>query len=235
MSRPAPASILVIVHQTTSDPGLVGSHLQTLGYRLDRRVPNNGDALPDNLEDYAGTVVFGGPMSANDEHLPGIRAELDWIPTAIASEKPFLGICLGAQLLTRVLGGRVSPHADGLTEIGYYPIQATAEGRSLLGDLSHVYHWHREGFEAPTGAVPLATGARFPQQAYRYDNAYALQFHPEMNWEIMARWLTEGRDQLTQPGAQPGYLHRRGHRQHSERIRRWLHGFLPLWLAAKPR
>lgn len=224
--------ILVVVHQATSDPGCVGAQLQQLGYNLDVRVPNEGDKLPLTLDEHDATVIFGGPMSANDDDtLPGIRHELDWIPIALDSGKPFLGICLGAQLLAKVLGGRVCPHSEGLTELGYYPIEATEEGRSHFADLSYVYHWHREGIELPDTATRLATGRTFANQAYRYENAYGLQFHPEMNRKILARWLTQGRDQLSQPGAQPSHVHRRGHRQYGEAVQAWLREFLPLWLA----
>ena len=78
------------------------------------------------MDGYAGTIVFGGPMSANDDgKLPGIRAQLDWIPTALDSGRPFLGICLGAQLLARALGATVKPHPAGLAEIGYFPVSYT--------------------------------------------------------------------------------------------------------------
>lgn len=101
--------ILIVVHQETSDPGLVGQLLRENGYDLDIRCPAIGHSLPSTMESYSGTIVFGGPMSANDDNtLPFIRTELDWIPIALESEKPYLGICLGAQMLARVLGGKVT-------------------------------------------------------------------------------------------------------------------------------
>ena len=90
--------VLIVVHQERSTPGKVGEQLEARGYALDRRCPNLGDPLPADLSPYAATVVFGGPMSANDDHLPGIKAELDWLErTAIPADGPVLGICLGAQ------------------------------------------------------------------------------------------------------------------------------------------
>ena len=97
--------ILLIVHQQFSDPGRMGAKLQALGYELDLRCPMLGAPLPASMDDHEAVVVFGGPMSANDDHLDGIRAELDWIPRAVESGKPYLGICLGAQLLARAGGG----------------------------------------------------------------------------------------------------------------------------------
>ena len=115
--------ILIVVHQPTSDTGLVGQILRAWGYTLDIRVPSQQDELPPTMDNHDAVIIFGGPMSANDrETLPFIGTELDWIPVALESGKPYLGICLGAQLLARVLGATVQPHLDGLVEIGYFPV-----------------------------------------------------------------------------------------------------------------
>ena len=106
-------TILMIVHQKTSITGRVGCFLEQRGYTLDVRCPMLGHELPQDLQDYAGAAMFGGPMSANDDHLPGIRAELDWLPYLLQAEKPFLGLCLGAQMLARCLGAKVGAHPEG--------------------------------------------------------------------------------------------------------------------------
>ena len=99
---------LFIVHQKTSDPGRIGSLLREGGYVLDTRCPNLGDPLPETLDGHDVVVIFGGPMSANDGHVtPGIRAELDFIPTVLEAGTTLLGICLGAQLVARALGAAV--------------------------------------------------------------------------------------------------------------------------------
>ena len=112
-----------------------------LGYPLDMRRPRFGDALPETMRDHAGAVIFGGPMSANDDD-EFIRREIDWIAVPLKEDKPFLGICLGAQMLARALGARVFPHPEGQAEIGYYPIRptrpvsrwsATGRSRSISG------------------------------------------------------------------------------------------------------
>ena len=116
----ATGRILIIVHQKTSTSGNVGALLQARGYQLDQRCPCIGDALPDHLEDHDGVVVFGGPMSANDDtHLDGIGQELKFIDRVLARDLPFIGICLGGQLLARALGAKVAPDAGGRVEIGY--------------------------------------------------------------------------------------------------------------------
>ena len=73
-----PEPILIILHQEHSTPGRVGYSLQRLGYSLDVRRPRFGDPLPTTLRDYAAAVIFGGPMSANDDD-DFIRREIDWI------------------------------------------------------------------------------------------------------------------------------------------------------------
>lgn len=235
--------VLIVLHQERSSPGRVGRLLVERGYRLDIRRPCLGEALPATLAGHAGAIVFGGPQSANDCH-DYVKAEIDWIGVPLREGKPYLGICLGAQMLARHLGARVAPHPEGLVEIGYYPIRATATGAALLAlpqgsaeDLwpDHVYHWHREGFELAAGADLLAEGPTFPNQAFRYGPAaYGIQFHPEVTHHMMCRWTVNGIDRLELPGAHPRPAHFNDRLQHDGRIRRWLDAFLDHWLAGEP-
>jgi GMP synthase (glutamine-hydrolysing) len=224
--------ILLIVQVEQANPGRVASKLRERGYDLRVCCPaDSAQTLPDTLDDYAGTVVFGGPMSANDDALPGIRAELEWIPQAVESGKPFLGICLGAQLLARSLGARVAPHPEGVAEIGYFPVQPTEAGAELFTAPLNVYHWHQEGFDMPRDAVLLAAGERFPHQAFRYGaNAYGIQFHPEVTADIMETWLVRAAHKLTLPGAQSPAEQRAGNLQHDAAVERWFDRFLDCWL-----
>lgn len=224
-------SILIVVHQETSDPGLVGQLLRKAGYRLDVCCPAIGQSLPD-IARYDGAIVFGGPMSANDDpSLAFIRSELDWIPTVLKAQKPYLGICLGAQLLARVLGARVAPHADDRREIGYRTIQPVPSHHNPLAGLTHVYHWHKEGFTLPFGAELLARGEVFPHQAFRYgETAYGLQFHPEITSDMIDRWTTQAADQMVLPDAQSYEEQRQHHAIYAAAVENWLRGFLQNWL-----
>lgn len=124
-----PRPVLIVLHQETSTPGRVGNALRALGHPLDIRRPRFGDPLPHSLDDHAGAVIFGGPMSANDPD-DYIRREIDWIAVPLKERRPFLGICLGAQMLAKQLGARVAPHQHGRAEVGYYDIRPTAAGRA---------------------------------------------------------------------------------------------------------
>ncbi len=221
--------VLVIVHQRRSNPGYVGSWLRGHGYALDMRRPRFGDQLPESLDDYAGVIIFGGPMSANDEH-NYIHAELDLIGRTLKAEKPFLGICLGAQMLARQLGGRVFFHERGQVEIGYHPIRPLQHGRRFPHWPSHVYQWHREGFEAPRDAIRLAEGPVFEHQAIEYGPAFGLQFHPEITPPMIDRWTTASHRRLRLPGAKPRRAHIAEHQIHGPRQRIWLNHFLAAWI-----
>ncbi len=223
-------NVLIVVHQGTSTPGRVGEFLTARGYSLDRRCPNMGDPLPTALSEYAACIVFGGPMSANDDHLPGIRAELDWLEKhALPSGRPLLGICLGGQQIARVLGAGVGRHCDGLVEIGYYEVTPTDSGGDFLDCPTVFYQWHTETFEIPEGAVHLARSDNFPGQAFRYDGrTYAIEFHPEMTREMVDNWCRSetGSPKLALPGAQPREAQLEGYDRFAATTDRWLGWFL---------
>lgn len=226
--------VLTIVHQEHSSPGRVGELLVERGCCLDRRCPNLGDALPDDLSPYAAAIVFGGPQSANDDQVPGIRAELDWIErTALPAGTPLLGICLGAQMIARVLGSRVGPHPDGLVEIGWHPVHPTAAGQGHFAGTTMFYQWHRETFDIPAGAVHLAHNDAFDAQAFCYDRrVWGLEFHPEMTLAMIERWTgsEKGSAMLSLPGAQPREVQLEAYRRYAAVTDRWLGRFLDLQL-----
>lgn len=217
---------LIVVHQKTSTPGRVGELLEERGYRLDRRCPCIGDDLPEDLSDYAGVAVFGGPMSANDcQRLDGIRYEIDFTKRALDADLPYLGLCLGGQILARAIGGRVEPHPEKHVEIGYTEVVPTdiARDEGLFDHATHFYQWHREGFDLPSDAVLLAKGTNsFPNQAFRYgDKAYGLQFHPEITIDMIHRWNMGGGHRLGAPGGQPKRAQVKGWELFNDGVRQW--------------
>lgn len=138
----------------------------------------------------AGVVMFGGTTNVDDTdahpHLATVR---EYTRDALEAGVPYLGICLGSQILARALGRKVvkSP----VKECGFEPIRPTAEGKEdpLLsqytdGDL--VLQWHEDTYELPEDAVLLATSDAVAVQAYRVgDRAWGIQFHQEVDaWEF---------------------------------------------------
>lgn len=223
--------VLLVVHQRVSQAGRIGQLLFARGVPVEMRCPNLGCPLPEDVARYAGIVMFGGPMSANDDATEaGIRSELEWLPRVLDADIPFFGICLGAQLLARAAGASVWPHPEGKAEIGYYRIEPTEEGRDFLPEPMTVYQWHREGFDLPAGATLLATGEIFENQAFRIGRAYGVQYHPDVTRQMMETWTVAGAPRLSLPGAQPRALHLAQQPVHDAPMEHWTEDFLGRWL-----
>jgi GMP synthase (glutamine-hydrolysing) len=223
--------VLVILHQEASTPGRIGRLLQAQGHKLDIRRPRYGDPLPETLCFHAGAVIFGGPMSANDPD-DFIRREIEWIKVPLRENAPFLGICLGAQMLAAHLGHRVYAHPEGRMEAGYYPITPTPAAETMFGGEfpRRVYQWHREGFDKPAGATLLATGTDFECQAFCQQQAFGVQFHPEVTYAMMCKWTVLGAHNLSTPGARPARGHMEGWFEHDGPVARWSEAFLRSWV-----
>jgi len=225
--------VLIVLHQERSSAGRVGQLLAEKGYRLDIRRPVLGDKLPSTLAEHAGAVVFGGPMSANDTE-DFVKSEIDWLDVPLREKRPLLGICLGAQMLVRQLGGKVQANADGSTEIGWYPLRPTEKGRLLMRWPRMVYHFHREGFDLPHGAELLAEGDTYPNQAFRYGgHAWGLQFHAELTRAMMHRWVVHGAHRFILPNAQQGREHLEGRMHFDAPLEAWLNEFLDIVFEGK--
>lgn len=223
--------ILIVLHQEASTPGRIGTMLQGMGFALDIRRPCLGDELPGSMAGHEGAVIFGGPMSANDNE-PWIAREIDWIGIPLMEQKPFLGVCLGAQMLSMHLGGRVGPHADERVEIGYYPIHPVNGGDGISEWPKKVYQWHRETLTLPLEATLFATGEHFENQAYRYGPAaYGIQFHPEVTRLTMHRWIVKAAHRFSLPDAQGALDHLDGNLVHDAAVKNWLSQFLTKWIA----
>jgi len=229
-------TVLLIGHSDARESGRVKPLLHAKGYAAQWCCPCQGDALPDQGEGFAGTIVFGGVQSVNDAETHAyIRQEIDWIGRFVDGGGRYLGICLGGQLLARALGATVGHHPEGINEIGYYPVRPTAAGRAVMPEPLHVYHWHQEGFEVPSGAELLVAGDEFPNQAFRFgERAFGLQFHPEVTPDVALRWLDSAADHLTRRGAQDRATQSAGMARFDRAMHDWLDSFLDRWLDLAP-
>ena len=224
---------LFILHQKTSEAGDIANKLKIRGFNFEIRRPSLGDSLPTNLNNYSAIVVFGGPMSANDNN-EFMNKEIDWIGQVLQSEVPFLGICLGAQILVKYLGCKVEKNPNELYEIGFYKIQPTENGIKMFQSQDVFYQFHTEGFELPSGCELLAKGDIFTNQAFRYKNCYGLQFHPEVNIYLHLKWLflvlIKKPHILFKNGAQNIFYQLWLRIKYNSSISRWLDNFLDNYL-----
>jgi len=224
--------IAFIIHHPESRSNRLADLLAARGYVVNWYCPREGEPLPADPDTLAGAVLLGGAMSANeDSGETYLREEYRWIEQMLKTRRPFLGICLGAQMLARVLGGKVAPHPRGLAEVGYYPVISTAAGQAIFGDAFHVFHWHREGIQLPAEVELLATGETYAVQAFRDSaSAYGLQFHPEVTRTIFQRWLLQAPHSCDWLGAQTPELMHQGWQQHDRAIEIQTDRLLNFWL-----
>jgi GMP synthase (glutamine-hydrolysing) len=187
--------ILVVQNSRTAPIGLLGDYLTEFGADLVTITPPEGEPLPADAVGFHGAVVLGGPQSAADDGTsPYIPRLLDLMRAFADAGRPILGICLGAQLLARAYGERVYQHS--LMERGFKPVTSTPAGADdpvmgSLGPVRHIMQWHYDTFDLPKDAVLLATGPDCANQAFRLgDSQYGLQFHPEVNPEIVRDWVS---------------------------------------------
>jgi GMP synthase-like glutamine amidotransferase len=197
--RSSGARLLVVVPDESDPPARLGEWLRAAGMELDERHLGTGDALPAGLEGFDGLVVLGGAQSALDDEstspeLVGVRALLR---QALAADLPTLAICLAAQLLTEVGGGKVRRGIDG-PEVGATLVakRDAADADPVFGPLPlspDVLQWHHDEIaELPAGATLLAGNPFYANQAYRVGrHVYALQFHIETTPEIVRRWAAD--------------------------------------------
>ncbi len=183
---------VAIRHVAFEDLGLLAPLLADHGFAISYLdAPADGDAWS-SARDADLLVVLGGPIGVADtDAYPFLRTELELVGERLASDRPTLGICLGAQLLAVAAGGSVRPGTEA--EIGYAPVTLTDAARdSALEPLQGVpvLHWHGDVISTPPELPPLASTAVCENQAFaRGPNVLALQFHLEAEGASLERWL----------------------------------------------
>lgn len=187
--------ICIIKHAEIEGPGTLQDFFSETFFEI-HTVELWRDAHLPPLDECEAILSLGGPMNVYEtQTYPFLSKEEDYIKKALDENIPFLGICLGAQLLARACGAPVTraPHE----EIGWSAVTVTPEARgdTLLGgfrDTLEVFQWHQDTFALPYSAVLLATGKTCRNQAFRIgESAWGLQFHPEMTEEMFQAWLKD--------------------------------------------
>ena len=185
--------LLLLQHVWDNHKGYVGQLLDDYAIPYDV-IDVEREIIPDPKR-YTATISFGGSQHiyAIDQY-PYLLQERDMLHTIVEQELPFLGICLGGQLLADTFGGKVRKHT--LAEFGFYKVQLTDQGRDdpLFAGFSTsyqtVFHWHQDTFDLPIGATLLATSDTTQNLAFRYrQRAYGLQYHIEIDDNTLNTWL----------------------------------------------
>ena len=185
---------LVLQHIGAEHPGILRDFMVEDGVRWDTVELDEGDEIPP-LDGYDAMVVMGGPMDVWEEDVhPWLVPEKAAIVEAVRErEMPFLGICLGHQLLADALGGEVGAMASA--EVGILDVELTGEGRCdpVLGSAPPSFkalQWHgAEVTQLPEGAVVLARSPACPVQAFRVgDSAFGIQYHVELTDTTVHEW-----------------------------------------------
>lgn len=182
-----------MVHIIQNDPQVPPGNLLdslTMPYLLHHAY--RGDTLPENGAITA-LIVLGGSMGANDDKRhPFLTSLKQLVREVVAAGKPYLGICLGGQLLAAALGAQVV--SKRWEELGTLKVLLTQEGiadklfKGFSCDFT-TFQWHHDSFDLPEGGVLLAASESCPHQAFRVGAAaWGVQFHPEVTGEIIRVW-----------------------------------------------
>ena len=183
--------VLVLQHIACEPPGVYEDVLRERGAALRRVEVDEGETLP-SWRDFDAVVAMGGPMSATDDAaLPWLREEKALIAEAVRAGTPYWGVCLGVQLLAASLGARV--YQGPSPEVGVLAVELTEEGVAdpVFASLPRSFptlQWHGDTFDLPPGAVRLAGSAPYPNQAFRFERAYGVQFHLEVSQDMAREW-----------------------------------------------
>ncbi len=189
--------VAIFRHSHTEGPGYFATYLQTHSLDWTLVKIDAGDAVPVSAGEFSGLVFMGGPMSVNDD-LPWIPAALRLIRAAVEEGVPVLGHCLGAQLMSKALGGAVGSNRH--KEIGWGRVDV-ADGelaRAWFGDRRSflAFHWHGETYTLPPGAACIASSPYCGNQAFVLERHLGMQYHVEMTPEMIRTWCDSGKEEL---------------------------------------
>ncbi len=183
---------LVLQHFHENPPGRVGNLLDKHAIPFDL-IHVGQDSLP-NPSTYGAIIVLGGTQHLyNKSKYPYTTHEEIYIHRAIADRVPYLGMCLGGQLLANTFKAPIRKLPK--EHIGFLRIEFTEAGRkdplyAGLPGYQQAFQWHEDCFELPLGAVSLAHHEDEANQAFRYlDSAYGLQYHIELTQDMLDLWL----------------------------------------------
>jgi len=189
---------------STEGPGYFATYLERHSIAWELVALDAGERVPRDARKFAGLVFMGGPMSVNDT-LPWIAPALELVRDAVRKDVPVLGHCLGGQLMSKALGGRVGP--SPVKEIGWGEVRVTDNevSREWLGELQafETFQWHGETFTIPPGATRVLQNVHCTNQGFALGKHFGMQCHVEMTEELISSWLATGADEIAASRASP--------------------------------
>lgn len=195
--------MLVVQNYSDSGLGQIEPILIEAGHSIDLRHAYNGDMLPVDDSQHEALIVLGGEQNAlADEAFPYFPNLLNLIRAFGDNEKAVLGICLGSQLVARAYGSENILNQP--MEFGWHEVRLTEQGKadpvfSAAGPAFPIFHWHRDTFSLPEGAVHMAVSDRTVNQAYQIGRAvYGTQFHFEANTKLVTEWSSSLSETITE-------------------------------------
>jgi GMP synthase-like glutamine amidotransferase len=217
-------------HVFFEDPANIGVWAEEKGHVVSRTLFFQESRLPE-MDEFDWLIIMGGPMNIYEEgKYPWLIKEKEFIGRAIREEKILLGICLGAQLIADVLGGKVAPNSN--KEIGWFPITLTAQGRQspffeVMSEEFMAFHWHGDTFTNPPGAIRAAASKGCANQAFVWGSkVVALQFHLDSTRQSIQNLIENCRDEIQGGPFIQSPEQMLGQEQYLQEIRRMLWTFL---------
>lgn len=188
---------LVLQHIAIEDPGFIKDLMEADGWQLTQVELDEGESIPADLSGYDAMLCMGGPMDTwMEQEYPWLIDEKrrihEWV---VVMGKPFLGFCLGCQLLGEVVGGKVTRSEP--PEIGVLDISMTAaagEDPLFCGYPATIkavqwHSWEVRGLDTNPDIAVLGSSDSTPYQIFRYrNNAWAMQFHVEVRADTVMQW-----------------------------------------------
>lgn len=189
--------VAIFRHSPTEGPGYFATYLERQRIAWTLVKIDAGEAVPASVDEFSGLVFMGGPMSVNDE-LPWIPGALQLIRAAVERQVPVLGHCLGAQLMSKALGGTVGPIPQKEIGWGRVDVADNEQARAWFGDTRGflAFHWHGETFSIPPGAACIASSPQCDKQAFVLERHLGVQFHGEMTPEMIRAWCQAGTGEI---------------------------------------
>ncbi|MGE4547310.1 MAG: type 1 glutamine amidotransferase [Desulfurella sp.] len=189
--------VLAIRHVKIEHAGLLGEVLYNMGYQIHYLDTPKGQLLEEPLENYSLVLLLGGYMGAYEEDkYPFLNYEFKIMEYALKADIPLIGICLGSQMLARVLGSNV--YKGHIKEIGFFEVKKAEKHPYFdnFPDSFKVFQWHNDTFDLPKGAVRVFSSDTYQNQGFVYNKAVGLQFHIEVDESMIREWLLEYSDEI---------------------------------------